>query len=120
MSDLSSLPEAVELNFDKYEPAGGAMGAPVLLGHGLFLSKKHWEDTPKKLADQTKRTVYTVDLRDHGDSPRTDELTFKGAIRSFDSLDCPESQPSIVLSYNFNETYIRLAFKSLGSYKHVD
>ena len=82
MFDAASLPEPVELAFTKYEPSGGANSdrCPVLLGHGLFGNKEIWEDTPQKLADQTKRTFFVVDLRDHADSPRTETLTFKGSI----------------------------------------
>ena len=83
------MSKPVELEFARYEPSVGADAnrSPVLLGHGLFGNKKSWADSPQKLADQTRRTVFVVDLRDHGDSPRTDELTFKGSYnRHFRSV----------------------------------
>lgn len=74
------LPEPVDLVFVKHEPSTGAdpNKLPLLLGHGVFGNKESWGEIPIKLAEQTKRTVFVIDHRDHGESPRTDEFTFSG------------------------------------------
>ena len=82
MFDVTSLPEPVELAFTKFEPSDGANAdrVPVLLGHGLFGNKEGWADTPQRLADQTKRTIFVVDQRNHGESGRSATMTYKGSI----------------------------------------
>ena len=41
---------------------------PLLIAHGLFGSGRNWGVIAKRLADQ--RSVITVDMRNHGESPR--------------------------------------------------
>lgn len=112
-----TLPEPVELVFQKVEPSTGAdqSKTPVILGHGLFGNKESWTEIPAKLADQTKRTVYVVDHRNHGDSPRTDELTFGGkfsqetfkSLDSFDQKSIYEYQP-LLLFYSTQACFLIL------------
>jgi pimeloyl-ACP methyl ester carboxylesterase len=45
--------------------------APLLIAHGLFGSAKNWGAIAKRLA--LHRQVVTVDMRNHGDSPRSAE-----------------------------------------------
>ena len=79
---LSGLPQPVELVVVKHVPFTGADPAkdPILISHGLFSRKEDWSDIPQQLADQTKRTVYMLDNRDHGESPWTNEFSFKGTV----------------------------------------
>lgn len=43
--------------------------APLLIFHGLFGMKGNWRTISNQLAAKTKRTIYSLDLRNHGDSP---------------------------------------------------
>lgn len=56
---------AVDLSFSA---AGG--GGPLVILHGLFGSKRNWASIAAKLA--THHRVFTVDLRNHGESPWAD------------------------------------------------
>ncbi|MCW5666412.1 MAG: alpha/beta fold hydrolase [Piscinibacter sp.] len=56
-----------------FETTGGG-GPPVLLLHGLFASAAHWGHVAAALA-QTHR-VYAVDLRNHGASPRSADMSY--------------------------------------------
>ena len=59
-----------------YSDFGTSSGAPALLiAHGLFGSGRNWSVIAKRLADQ--RRVITVDMRNHGDSPRADTQTYQ-------------------------------------------
>ena len=50
-------------------PATAAQGQPpLLIAHGLFGSGRNWGVMARRLADT--RDVITVDMRNHGDSPR--------------------------------------------------
>ena len=51
-------------------PTATPNGAPPLvIAHGLFGTGRNWGVIARRLADV--RDVYTVDMRNHGDSPRT-------------------------------------------------
>ena len=59
-----------------YSEFGTATDYPALLiAHGLFGSGRNWNVIAKRLADQ--RRVVTVDMRNHGDSPRADTQTYQ-------------------------------------------
>jgi esterase len=60
------------LSFSEY---GTATDAPALLiVHGLYGSGRNWGVIAKRLSDT--RRVITVDMRNHGDSPRADTQTY--------------------------------------------
>lgn len=49
-------------------------GPPLVVLHGLFGSARNWRGIAKRLAD--RRRVYSVDLRNHGDSPWDDDMNY--------------------------------------------
>lgn len=54
---------------------GSATGQPpLLIAHGLYGSARNWGVIAKRLSDE--RLVVAVDMRNHGDSPRTDSHTY--------------------------------------------
>ncbi len=53
------------LAFTEY---GAGDGTPLLIEHGLYGSGRNWGVIAKRLADT--RRVVTVDMRNHGESPR--------------------------------------------------
>lgn len=46
---------------------------PLIIMHGLFGSKQNWRAVGRALEAKTNRKIITVDARNHGDSPHTDE-----------------------------------------------
>lgn len=59
----------VQLNYRDY----GA-GPPLLVLHGLFGSAGNWRSVARELGRQ--RRVYTLDLRNHGDSPHAPAMDY--------------------------------------------
>jgi len=49
---------------------------PLLIQHGLFGKKENWKTIGKELNHMTNRPVYSIDGRNHGESPHTEEMTF--------------------------------------------
>lgn len=47
---------------------------PLLIAHGLYGSARNWGVIAKRLSDE--RLVVAADMRNHGDSPRTDSHTY--------------------------------------------
>ncbi|EDV92051.1 protein ABHD11 [Drosophila grimshawi] len=63
---------AIAMAHEQFDgPTPDATRQPLITMHGLFGSKQNWRSVSKALAKQTNRRVYTVDLRNHGDSPHT-------------------------------------------------
>lgn len=52
----------------------GAGGPPVIILHGLFGSSRNWLSISKKLAEHYQ--VITLDLRNHGESPHVDGMSY--------------------------------------------
>ncbi|QHQ33757.1 alpha/beta fold hydrolase [Algicella marina] len=61
------------LNYIEYAPEHE--GRPLVIAHGLYGSARNWGVLAKRLCDT--RTVVTVDMRNHGDSPWFDSHTYE-------------------------------------------
>ncbi|CAK7212248.1 hypothetical protein SEUCBS140593_001440 [Sporothrix eucalyptigena] len=71
-SSSSSGDDPVELAYDLHSPAkpiADNKTQPIVFLHGLFGSKKNNRSISKVLARDLGRSVYALDLRNHGDSP---------------------------------------------------
>ena len=62
------------LAHDIFTATQGADKSPLLIVHGLFGSGRNWGAIARRLAD--RRDVWTVDLRNHGASPRADSQSY--------------------------------------------
>ncbi|XP_042902879.1 uncharacterized protein [Parasteatoda tepidariorum] len=70
--------QPVKLAFDVFKPSDHdeSNSPPVILLHGITRSKERWSSIQQKLADSTKRLVYALDARNHGDSEKSDLFNF--------------------------------------------
>ena len=59
-------------------------GTPVLILHGLFGRKRNWQAIQKRLADDAR--IITVDLRNHGDSPWDEAMSYPAMAEDLASL----------------------------------
>lgn len=50
--------------------------SPLIIMHGLMGSKTNWKSLGKAIATRTGMEVYTVDARNHGDSPHTEAHSY--------------------------------------------
>ena len=69
----------VDLNVIEIPSEGAERSTPLVIAHGLFGSARNFSTLGKKLA--IGRKVVLVDMRNHGDSPWDDEVTY-GAMAS--------------------------------------
>ncbi|XP_054707390.1 uncharacterized protein LOC129217151 [Uloborus diversus] len=69
--------EKINLAFDLYEPATDSKVnyPPIILLHGFMDSRRSWKFVAQPIADKTGRMVYALDVRNHGDSLWTDEIS---------------------------------------------
>lgn len=49
-------------------------GTPVIIVHGLFGRRRNWQAIQKRLAESAR--IVTADMRNHGDSPWDDDMTY--------------------------------------------
>ncbi|KAJ2056311.1 hypothetical protein GGI17_006266 [Coemansia sp. S146] len=59
----------VKLEFTATKAEIASNKAPLVILHGLFGSKQNWRAISKQLSRVLGRDTYSVDLRNHGDSP---------------------------------------------------
>ena len=60
----------MELNFKRF----GENGTPLLILHGLFGNLRNWNWHARELSSNFQ--VYTLDLRNHGESPHSPHMTY--------------------------------------------
>ncbi|XP_035213284.1 ethanol acetyltransferase 1-like isoform X2 [Stegodyphus dumicola] len=66
--------EFISLAYDVYVPNDMQENAnPIILLHGLFWNKYMYRDLAKAICNETKRKVYCLDLRNHGESASSEE-----------------------------------------------
>lgn len=59
-------------------------GAPLVILHGLFGSSDNWQTLAKKFSHEF--TVIVPDLRNHGQSPHSDEISYGSMARDLQEL----------------------------------
>lgn len=70
---------AIIMSSEQFDgPTTDASKSPLITAHGLFGSKQNWRSVSRAIAKDTNRRVYTVDLRNHGDSPHADTHSSPG------------------------------------------
>ncbi|KAI8459169.1 alpha/beta hydrolase [Phakopsora pachyrhizi] len=65
---LHPLGAAVDLSFERFGNPS-KVNPPMIILHGLFGSKQNWRSIAKRFAEVLSTEVYTLDLRNHGESP---------------------------------------------------
>ena len=80
MSRNLSTMSPVKLSYEKFDvnPGQSANTPPLLITHGMSGSKEGWRGIADRLNKELLpyRTVYTIDARNHGQSPWTDHHTY--------------------------------------------
>nr|ODN85214.1 mitochondrial protein [Cryptococcus depauperatus CBS 7841] len=69
----------VELAYDAVEPSNPSPEAKdqsLVICHGLFGSKQNWRSLAKAFASKLGMPIYTLDLRNHGQSPHASPHTY--------------------------------------------
>ncbi|KAK8870101.1 hypothetical protein IAR55_000671 [Kwoniella newhampshirensis] len=67
----------VDLAFDVVQPATPRTdGQSLVICHGLLGSKQNWRSLAKMFASKLGMPVYTLDLRNHGQSPHAEPHTY--------------------------------------------
>ncbi|MDJ0949333.1 MAG: alpha/beta fold hydrolase [Alphaproteobacteria bacterium] len=85
---------AADLAFDHYGD-----GPPLIILHGLFGSRQNWVGIGRKL--MRSRTVYAVDLRNHGQSPWLSEMNFAAMIGDVISfMDAQSIESSEIIGHS--------------------
>jgi len=72
-------------------------GKPIVILHGLFGSSDNWQTFGRKLSEQGFRVIL-ADLRNHGQSPHSDEMNFKVMAEDIKELLDDEGLPSAFLA----------------------
>lgn len=76
---------SLHLSYTTYDPASEIkIGAPLVITHGLMGNKGNWNSLCKVLSKKG-RQVISVDARNHGESPHTEEMNYH--VMSKDILD---------------------------------
>lgn len=83
--------QSVPLSYISYEDKsakknGTQKKTPLIVHHSLIGSKENWKTVSKEIHHVTKRTVYSVDARNHGDSPHTKVMNYTTMTRDIENF----------------------------------
>jgi esterase len=74
-------------------------GDPIIILHGLFGSSDNWLTQAKLISAHFK--VYSVDLRNHGQSPHSDDFDYKSMVADLEEfIDDHQIQNPIVIGHS--------------------
>lgn len=89
--------KTVDLAYASYETAISEHNGlpPLIILHGLLGSKNVWTSMSKAIHKNTGRKVIAIDARNHGDSPHSEEHTYRhmaeDVIALMKKLNIPKS-----------------------------
>ena len=74
-------------------------GPPVIILHGLFGSSDNWLTQAKILGSHYK--VYSVDLRNHGQSPHSDEFNYPSMVNDLrEFIDTHQTDHPVIIGHS--------------------
>lgn len=75
--------------------------APIIFLHGMTVSKENWMGVPQMVANATKRKVYAIDARNHGDSEWSDIFDFECNPRDLlNFMDSINADKAIIVGHS--------------------
>ena len=91
--------------------AFGASGSAVVVMHGLFGAARNWTSIAKRLAEDHR--VFALDLRNHGASPWSDDVSYAAMaedVRSF--IEAEGIEPAVLIGHSMGgKVAMRLALE---------
>jgi len=81
----------MKLNYKSY----GGDGEPVILMHGIFGMLDNWHSFASQLSENHR--VYTIDHRNHGRSPHSDEFSYELMVSDLDEFVSDQGLDSVHL-----------------------
>ncbi|KAK2602647.1 hypothetical protein N8I77_009162 [Diaporthe amygdali] len=116
----------VPLVYDLHEPAKPVSDSPdrtspILFLHGLFGSKKNNRSISKALARDLGRSIYALDLRNHGDSPHAPRHDYTAMAEDVGAFieEHKIVEPTIIGHSMGAKTAMTLALRSPGMVKDI-
>lgn len=104
----------MKLSYRRYDETAQA-GAKLLLLHGLFASKENFHSLARRLSKDY--SVFVPDLRNHGESPHSDEISYP--LMAADVAEFIEEEigePAVVLGHSMGgKTAMELALSRPAS-----
>ncbi|XP_055937092.1 esterase YbfF-like [Argiope bruennichi] len=79
-SETSFEPVDLFFTVDNPEDGDDSKKCPIIFIHGFFSTHRTWNFVRNKMANKTKRKVYSLDLRNHGESGRSEMFALKGVM----------------------------------------
>ncbi|RZF39804.1 hypothetical protein LSTR_LSTR000452 [Laodelphax striatellus] len=66
----------IKMSYKEFGASIETSDVPIVIMHGLFGSKMNWNSISKVIHSKLQRKVFTVDARNHGDSPHTPDHSY--------------------------------------------
>ncbi|MEL6266271.1 MAG: alpha/beta fold hydrolase [Pseudomonadota bacterium] len=90
-----TLPTPVALPISRFD---GPAGTPLVIAHGLFGQGRNFASIAKRLAE--RRPVATLDMRNHGDAPHDDAMTYPAMAADLAAAIAAVGAPAVLLGHS--------------------
>ncbi|XP_023229316.1 protein ABHD11-like isoform X2 [Centruroides sculpturatus] len=93
---------------------------PVVILHGIFGHKGNWIDIAKEIAEKTIRKVYVLDMRNHGDSPKSPVMSHDANVQDLEKFLRKLNTPCVLIGHSLGGVAaIKLAFQKSNLIKDL-
>lgn len=89
--------KAVDISYSEFQPQKMSNVSPILIMHGFLGSKLNWRGLSKAIVKKCDRQVYTLDARNHGDSPHSSAFSYNLMSEDVKQLMVKESISKAIL-----------------------
>ena len=86
---------ALDLNYKVIK--GTSSLPPVVICHGMLGSHQNWSTIGKRINQETNRSVYLPDMRNHGSSPHSEDMTYYDMASDIDCFIKKHKLDKVVL-----------------------
>ncbi|KAL1919427.1 uncharacterized protein VTP21DRAFT_2120 [Calcarisporiella thermophila] len=77
---------AIALSHTKFPALSKSSNAKLVIIHGLFGSKRNWRTMAKNFSQKLNVEVFTLDLRNHGDSPHSSVFNYSAMAKDVEEF----------------------------------
>lgn len=94
----------VDLAYDIYDGTDEdmlvAVKPPIVIFHGLLDNKENWREIARNIADKLVRKVYVLDMRNHGESPKTVNMTVEANVGDLNKFLESIGEPVVLIGHS--------------------
>ncbi|XP_067125198.1 sn-1-specific diacylglycerol lipase ABHD11-like isoform X1 [Centruroides vittatus] len=98
--------DTIDLSFEIFDGTDEMLPptSPVVIVHGVFDCKENWQKIAENIADKSVKKVFVIDLRNHGDSGKSEDFSYSAMYRDLEKFIRMLKEPVILIGHSLGST----------------